>query len=94
MPLQVRYREAQRFRAAAAAAPGKPSASDVDADRTYQRLISEPGAQIGNTNPMLRYITDAAPQRGEVAMRSGLPPPGEDPADRQFMVRAAGNVVN
>ena len=37
------------------------------------RLLQDGSRGGGGVHPMMRLIADAAPQRGEVAMRSGLP---------------------
>lgn len=34
--------------------------------------MSDPSRAPAGVHPMMRYVADAAPQRGEVAMRAGL----------------------
>ncbi|KAK9837652.1 hypothetical protein WJX74_002230 [Apatococcus lobatus] len=67
---QVRLKETSKFgRAAAEAAAARRGLNETD--RAYQQMISDPSQAHGNVHPMLRYIADAAPQKGEKAMRSG-----------------------
>ena len=36
-------------------------------------MLTDGSRAAGGVHPMMRLIADAAPQQGEVAMRSGLP---------------------
>ena len=36
-------------------------------------MLTDGARAAGGVHPMMRLIADAAPQQGEVAMRSGLP---------------------
>ncbi len=79
---QVKAQEAAVLRAAAArAARGAPAGAE-DADRAYRDMVQGGGA----AHPMLRNLTDAAPQRGELAMRAGRLGEVDDAATRQFRV--------
>ncbi|KAK9806113.1 hypothetical protein WJX72_002023 [[Myrmecia] bisecta] len=92
MRAQVKYKEAAKFKAAAAAG-GTGSAAN-QADRLYQQMISDPGRGGGGVHPMFRYIADAAPQRGEAAMRSGaVQPLGEDAASVQRFEAQASRLM-
>ncbi|KAK9864995.1 hypothetical protein WJX84_010006 [Apatococcus fuscideae] len=95
---QVRLRETSKFgRAAAEAAAARRGLSETD--RAYQQMISDPSQAHGNVHPMLRYIADAAPQKGEKAMRSGEQgaaaeeAPGQEAAFKAASARLMGDAA-
>ncbi|DBA94110.1 hypothetical protein WJX77_004695 [Trebouxia sp. C0004] len=81
---QVQYHEANRFRTAASAAAAGAAPGLNEADRAYRQMVADPSSSI---HPMLRYLADAAPQKGEAAMRSGAQAPDDDPT-RQFKAQS------
>ncbi|KAL3159310.1 hypothetical protein ABBQ32_011264 [Trebouxia sp. C0010 RCD-2024] len=81
---QVQYKEASRFRAAASAAAAGVASGLNEADRAYRQMVSDPSSSI---HPMLRYLADAAPQKGEASMRSGAQAPDDD-STRQFKAQS------
>lgn len=79
---QIKAQEAAVLRTAAAHAARGGAATADDADRAYRDMVQGGGA----AHPMLRNLTDAAPQGGELAMRTGRLGEVEDAATRQFQV--------
>ena len=49
------------------------TAGEVSACEWACAVLQDGSRGGGGVHPMMRLIADAAPQRGEVAMRSGLP---------------------
>lgn len=54
--LQVQYKEASRFRAAASAAAAGAAPGLNEADRAYRQMVSDPSSSV---HPMLRYLQAA-----------------------------------
>lgn len=87
---EVKLQYSDRFRHAAdmaAAAACQMSASD----RAYQAMILDPSRHPSGVHPMLRHITEAAPQGDDpLAFRSGRAPPveDEDPATQRMRAEA------
>lgn len=77
---QVRAQQAAALRKAmAGSARGPPRMADRDLQDAVERGVT--------ANPMMRNLTDAAPQEGDLAMRSGRMAEPEDRETRQFKVR-------
>ena len=74
--VQVQQRMAASFGAAAMAASTSGGLSE--ADRAYHEAVANPSR--GSSHPMLRNLTDAAPQQGEAAIRSGHHPEVRHPS--------------
>lgn len=86
---QVKHKEAQRFKAAAASAVAAAAAGgggvSAEADRLYRQMVANPrssGPLLGATNPLLKYLVDAAPQG------SGEGPSAADPEEARFRAAA------
>lgn len=67
--VQVKYQAAKDFSRAAKLAAARAGGGVSATDRAYQEMLQD-SSQSG-VHPMMRLIADAAPQRGEAAMRSG-----------------------
>ncbi len=80
---QVKARESQRFReAAAAAAAGAAGTVSADADRLYRQMVANPraaGPLLGASNPLMKNLVEAGPSTSAA----------EGPEDVQFRAAAA-----
>ena len=86
LPPQVRAQQAAALRKAInGAARGPARMADRDLQEAVERGVS--------ANPMMRNLTDAAPQEGDLSMRSGRIGDPEDQATRQFKVTGMAAVV-
>ncbi len=68
---QVKAREMQRFReAAAAAAAGAAGTVSADADRLYRQMVANPraaGPLLGASNPLMKNLVEAGPSTSAAA---------------------------
>ncbi|KAK9791828.1 hypothetical protein WJX73_003147 [Symbiochloris irregularis] len=88
---QVRYTMARKFKPEAALqAASRLGFNEVD--RQWQAMLSDPGRAPAGVHPMMRYVADAAPQQGEVAMRAGTHSVDAD-ANQQRMESQAARLM-
>ncbi|CAK0785772.1 hypothetical protein CVIRNUC_008983 [Coccomyxa viridis] len=85
---QVRYRAARQYAHAARQAAGRPDGAAFQ-DRAYQEMLRDTARGGAGTNPMMSYITDAAPQQGEATMRAGRHAEDVDEDTRRFQAQSA-----
>lgn len=88
---QVRYSMARRFRPEVALQAASQSGFS-EVDRQWQAMMSDPSRAPAGVHPMMRYVADAAPQRGEVAMRAGLHSV-DDRQQQQQLERASARLM-
>ncbi|EIE19628.1 hypothetical protein COCSUDRAFT_67727 [Coccomyxa subellipsoidea C-169] len=85
---KVRYHAAQQFSRAAMQEAAQRGSGASASDRAYQDMLQD-ATTAGGVHPMMRLIADAAPQRGEIAMRSGQAPEVEDAETQRFKAASA-----
>ncbi|BDA46670.1 probable cactin [Coccomyxa sp. Obi] len=85
---KVKYHAAQQFSRAAMQAAAQRSGGASASDRAYQDMLQD-STTAGGVHPMMRLIADAAPQKGEIAMRSGQVAEVDDAETQRFKAASA-----